>query len=84
MANGENAIATAFAMHLCKIYLIDDRSNAHIIESDLFGTIEVLQRIRLVDFKIFFLPFSLCYFVACFWFLSTFITLHFSSTLLLR
>ena len=50
MANGENAIATAFAMHLCKIYLIDDRSNAHIFESDLFGTIEVLQRIRLVLF----------------------------------
>ena len=46
MANGENVIATAFAMHLCKIYLIDDRSNAHIIEADLFGTIEVLQRIR--------------------------------------
>lgn len=46
MANGENTIATAFAMHLCKIYLIDDRTNANIIESDLFGTIEVLQRIR--------------------------------------
>lgn len=45
LQNGENAIATAFAMHLCKIYLIDDRSNAHIIESDLFGTIEVLQKI---------------------------------------
>jgi CCR4-NOT transcription complex subunit 1 len=45
MANGENTNATSFAMHLCKIYLIDDRSNAHIIESDLFGTIEVLQRI---------------------------------------
>jgi CCR4-NOT transcription complex subunit 1 len=28
-----------------KIYLIDDRSNAHIIESDLFGTIEVLSKI---------------------------------------
>ena len=48
MSNGENALATAFAMHLCKIYLIDDRSNAHIFESDLFGTIEVLQRIRFV------------------------------------
>jgi hypothetical protein len=31
-------------MHLCKMYLIDDRSNAHIIESDLFGTIEVYLR----------------------------------------
>uniref|UniRef100_A0A0K2T7H7 CCR4-NOT transcription complex subunit 1 n=1 Tax=Lepeophtheirus salmonis TaxID=72036 RepID=A0A0K2T7H7_LEPSM len=45
MQGGENVIATAFAMHLCKIYLIDDRSNAHIIESDLFGTIETLQKI---------------------------------------
>lgn len=34
-----------FAMMLVKIYLIDDRSNAHIIESDLFGTIEVLSKI---------------------------------------
>ena len=32
-------------MHLCKMYLIDDRSNAHIIEADLFGTIEALQKI---------------------------------------
>ena len=32
-------------MHICKIYLIDDRTNAHIIESDLFGTIEILQKI---------------------------------------
>ena len=40
-----NQIALAFAMHLCKMYLIDDRSNAHIIEADLFGTIEALQKI---------------------------------------
>ena len=42
---GQNQIATAFAMHLCKMYLIDDRSNAHIIEADLFGTIEALQKV---------------------------------------
>ena len=42
---GNNQIATAFAMHLCKMYLIDDRSNAHIIEGDLFGTIEALQKV---------------------------------------
>ena len=40
-----NTIATAFAMHICKMYLIDDRSNAHIIEADLFGTIEALQKV---------------------------------------
>ena len=32
-------------MILAKIYLIDDRSNAQLIESDLFGTIEVLVQI---------------------------------------
>ena len=32
-------------MHLCKMYLIDDRSNAHIIEGDLFTTIEALQKV---------------------------------------
>lgn len=32
-------------MIMVKIYLIDNRSNAHIIESALFGTIEVLSNI---------------------------------------
>merc|ERR1719312_1171967 len=44
MDNG-TASVIHFAMMLVKIYLIDDRSNAHIIESDLFGTIEVLSKI---------------------------------------
>ena len=44
-AGGENPLATNFAMNICKIYLIDDRSNAHIFESDLFTTIEALQKI---------------------------------------
>ena len=47
--NGENAIATQYAMHLCKIYLIDDRSGSssgpQVIESDLMATIEALTRI---------------------------------------
>jgi len=45
MDGGNNITAINFAMMLVKIYLIDDRSNAHIIESDLFGTIEVLSKI---------------------------------------
>ena len=45
MAGGDNPPATNFAMNICKIYLIDDRSNAHIFESDLFTTIEALQKI---------------------------------------
>ena len=45
VGEGNNVIALTFAMHLCKMYLIDDRSNAHIIEADLFGTIEALQKI---------------------------------------
>ena len=44
MYNGTTSVIQ-FAMMLVKIYLIDDRSNAHIIESDLFGTIEVLSKI---------------------------------------
>ena len=44
MENGSTSVIQ-FAMMLVKIYLIDDRSNAHIIESDLFGTIEVLSKI---------------------------------------
>merc|ERR1719266_1741022 len=44
MENGTNSVIQ-FAMMLVKIYLIDDRSNAQIIESDLFGTIEVLSKI---------------------------------------
>ena len=47
--NGENAIATQFAMHLCKIYLIDDRTGStagpQVLESDLMTTIEALTRI---------------------------------------
>ena len=45
VGEGNNQIALAFAMHLCRMYLIDDRSNAHIIEADLFGTIEALQKV---------------------------------------
>ena len=45
MAGGEAPMAVNFAMNVCKIYLIDDRSSAHVFESDLFGTIEVLQKI---------------------------------------
>ena len=42
--NGTTSVIQ-FAMMLVKIYLIDDRSNARIIESVLFGTIEVLSKI---------------------------------------
>ena len=42
---GNNPQVINFAMILAKIYLIDDRSNAQLIESDLFGTIEVLVQI---------------------------------------
>ena len=49
IGNGENTIATQFAMHLCKIYLIDDRTGSgagqQVIESDLTQTIEALTKI---------------------------------------
>ena len=47
--NGENAAATLFAMQLCKIYLIDDRTGStaapQVLESDLISTIEALNKI---------------------------------------
>ena len=36
-------------MFLAKIYLIDDRSNAQLIESDLFGTLEVHFNLLFLD-----------------------------------
>jgi len=45
LEGGNNAQALNFAMILAKIYLIDDRSNAQLIESDLFGTLEMLVQI---------------------------------------
>jgi len=45
LEGGSNPQTINFAMILAKIYLIDDRSNAQLIESDLFGTIEMLVQI---------------------------------------
>ncbi|XP_015520502.1 CCR4-NOT transcription complex subunit 1 isoform X1 [Neodiprion lecontei] len=38
------AMATAFAMQLVQLYLIDERQTTHVTESDLFNTIEILAR----------------------------------------
>ncbi|XP_012340948.1 CCR4-NOT transcription complex subunit 1 isoform X3 [Apis florea] len=40
-----NAMATAFAMQLMQLYLIDERQTTHVTESDLCNTIEILARI---------------------------------------
>ncbi|KAJ8667643.1 hypothetical protein QAD02_009306 [Eretmocerus hayati] len=42
-----NAMATAFAMQLVQLYLIDERQTTHVTESDLFHTIEILARMSL-------------------------------------
>lgn len=39
-----SALATAFAMQLVQLYLIDERQTTHVTESDLFHTIEILAR----------------------------------------
>jgi len=39
-----NAMATAFAMQLVQLYLIDERQATHVTETDLFHTIEILAR----------------------------------------
>ncbi|XP_014599934.1 PREDICTED: CCR4-NOT transcription complex subunit 1 isoform X1 [Polistes canadensis] len=43
--DASNAMATAFAMQLVQLYLIDERQTTHVTESDLFHTIEILVRI---------------------------------------
>jgi len=45
MENGMNYIAMAFAMQLVQHYLVDDRNNSHVNDSDLLNTIETLARI---------------------------------------
>lgn len=39
-----NAMATAFAIQLVQLYMIDERQITHVTESDLFHTIEILAR----------------------------------------
>lgn len=39
-----NTMATAFAMQLVQLYLIDERQATHVTETDLFHTIEILAR----------------------------------------
>lgn len=47
MENGTNYLAVAFAMQLLQLYLVDERLNAHVSESDLFNTIDMLARINM-------------------------------------
>jgi CCR4-NOT transcription complex subunit 1 len=44
-AGGQVPLSVQFAMHLCKIYLLDERANAHVMEADLARTVEVLTRL---------------------------------------
>ncbi|KAJ9577750.1 hypothetical protein L9F63_005670, partial [Diploptera punctata] len=45
MESGLNFMAVAFAMQLVQLYLVDDRHNNHVTESDLYHTIDMLARI---------------------------------------
>ncbi|GBP76975.1 CCR4-NOT transcription complex subunit 1 [Eumeta japonica] len=45
MDNGNNYVAVAFAMQLVRVYLIEDRNNIYLSESDLCNTIEALGRV---------------------------------------
>lgn len=47
MENGSNYLAVAFAMQLLQLYLVDDRHNSQVTESDLFNTIDMLARINM-------------------------------------
>jgi len=44
-ASGSVPLVVQFAMHLCKIYLLDERANAHVMEADLARTVDVLTRL---------------------------------------
>ncbi|XP_013136530.1 PREDICTED: CCR4-NOT transcription complex subunit 1 isoform X2 [Papilio polytes] len=44
MDNGNNYVAVAFAMQLVQLYLVDDRNNIFVNESDLYHTTETLVR----------------------------------------
>jgi CCR4-NOT transcription complex subunit 1 len=39
-----NTMATAFAMQIVQLHLIDERQTTHFTETDLFHTIETLAR----------------------------------------
>ncbi|XP_013184897.1 CCR4-NOT transcription complex subunit 1 isoform X2 [Amyelois transitella] len=45
METGNNYMAVAFAMQLVQLYLVDDRNNMFVNESDLYHTTEMLVRI---------------------------------------
>jgi CCR4-NOT transcription complex subunit 1 len=45
MDNGLNYMAVAFAMQLVQLYLVDERLNSTVTESDLCHTIDMLARI---------------------------------------
>jgi CCR4-NOT transcription complex subunit 1 len=45
MDSGLNYMAVAFAMQLVQLYLVDERQNSTVTESDLFHTVDVLARI---------------------------------------
>uniref|UniRef100_A0A2A4JSL1 CCR4-NOT transcription complex subunit 1 n=1 Tax=Heliothis virescens TaxID=7102 RepID=A0A2A4JSL1_HELVI len=45
MDSGNNYMAVAFAMQLVQLYLVDDRNNIYVNESDLYHTAETLVRV---------------------------------------
>jgi CCR4-NOT transcription complex subunit 1 len=45
MESGLNYMAVTFAMQLVQLYLVDERMNSTVTESDLYQTIEMLARI---------------------------------------
>lgn len=45
MDNGNNYLALGFAMQLVQLYLVDDRNNVFVNESDLYHTTDALVRI---------------------------------------
>ena len=46
MENGLNYVAVVFAMQLCRLFLIEEKQNSPISDTDLQNTLDVLNKIN--------------------------------------
>uniref|UniRef100_H2YFJ5 CCR4-NOT transcription complex subunit 1 n=1 Tax=Ciona savignyi TaxID=51511 RepID=H2YFJ5_CIOSA len=49
MENGLNYMAVVFAMQLVKLFLVDEKLNSPVAESDLYNTVDVLNKINTMN-----------------------------------
>uniref|UniRef100_F7BBD1 CCR4-NOT transcription complex subunit 1 n=1 Tax=Ciona intestinalis TaxID=7719 RepID=F7BBD1_CIOIN len=49
MENGLNYMAVVFAMQLVKLFLVDEKQNSLVVESDIYNTVDVLNKINTIS-----------------------------------